>query len=144
MPALYPKAWKNGLIDEVAVVAAEPDDGRPVGEAAQRLAVGGTRRPSGSPWCRDVKRMSDASSARERGHARVDARPGVDVVAAGEEVGPGGGAGGHVAAEHDRVLEVRQVVALEHGDVVVAEEAVDRDEDAGPAPARMYAASAPL
>ena len=40
---------------------------------------------------------------------------------------------GRVAAEHDGVLEVRQVVALEHGDVVVAEEAVDGHEDAGPA-----------
>ena len=56
-----------------------------------------------------------------------------DEVAVGEERGPRDRAGGCVTSQHDGVLEVGQVVAVEHRHVVVAEEAVDGDQDAGPA-----------
>ena len=129
---LVPEGVEERVDDEVAVVAAEADDGRPVGEAAQRLAVGGDhalRVPRGARREEDVGRVvaRRARPPARRPSAWLDRRRRRRGTSA-----HGVGAGGGVAAEHDGVLEVRQVVALEHGDVVVAEEAVDRHEDAGP------------
>ena len=50
-PALYPKAWKNGIDDEVAVALAQPDDLAPVAVARAASGRACTSRPSGSRSC---------------------------------------------------------------------------------------------
>ncbi len=128
-PRLVAEGVEERIDDQVAVTGGQPDDRRPVVEHPHGLTVGRhhTLRPAGRAG------GEDDVGERRRGD-RGGSRPGclrVDRLALGEELGPRLAVRRGLAAQDDDPLEGRELLAVEGGDVVVAEEPADAEQDPG-------------